>query len=157
MNNHEIIINKNKKNIFPLANFLFINYNTPITDLLAHPFKKTIIYIIIVIIVGLFLKYLNILKYILKIHKIRYYSIILLFIGISIYINQYNINKNIEYIVRKKRKIPSVHEYNPYNNITDYNILKIFYTILVTTLITKFISFNLKGFEYINSGISVRI
>ena len=156
---HEINmeLNKNKKNIFTKTFFLFQNYNTPVTNLIADPIKKSLIYIILIILIAIVFKYFNILKYFLKIHTLKYYGFILLIIGIFISVNQYNLNNNIEYIVKSRNKIPTIYEFNPHHTIPESNILKIFGSILISTMISQFLTFNLNGFEYINSGIAIGI
>ena len=156
-NSLEQKINEYKSNTFQKTFILFQNYDTPIVNLIANPIKKSIAYVIIIIILGLVLKKLNMLKFILKIHDIKYYSIILLFIGICIGINQNTLNKNIEYLLKTEKKNITIYNFDPTHSIPDSNFLKIFNSILITTVIRQLLEFNLKGFEFINSGISIGI
>lgn len=145
----------NKTNIFQKTFILFQNYDTPIVNLIANPVKKSIAYIIIIIILGLILKQLNLLKFILKIHDIQYYSLILLFIGVCIGINQHTLNKNIEYLLLLKSKNLTIYDFNPSHSIPESNYFKIFDSLLITTMIKQLLEFNLKEFHYINSGITI--
>jgi len=151
------IIKQNKNNIFQKNIPLFHTYDTLVTDLLANPIKKSIIYVIIIILLGLIFKHFEILKFVLKIHTIEYYGIILLFIGCFVAINQYTLNKNIEYMLNQSQKNLTIFEFNPNHTIPESNLLKLFISIFTSTAISQFLSFNLQGFELINTGIAIGI
>ena len=78
-----------KKRVFQKTHWLFQNYNTPIYDLMASPLKISIIYCSGIIIFAILLRYFRILKFVIRLDKMKLQVLILFLIFIFIYLHQY--------------------------------------------------------------------
>lgn len=137
------IIDNNINRTFNRTNFLLQTYSTPIHNLLANPFKKTIAYIVLIIILALILKYFNILRYLIRLDYIYIYYILLPCVGFLIFINQYKTNNNIIALYHKGilDANSTIYEYNKVK-IYDKTFINIFWSTLLSILISDFVIFN---------------
>lgn len=137
------IIDNNINRIFNKTYFLLQTYSTPIHNLLANPFKKTISYIVLIIILVLILKYFNLLRYLIRLDYLYIYYILLPCIGFLIFINQYKTNNNIIALYYKGilNENSTVYEYNKVK-IYDKTFINIFWSTLLSILISDFVIFN---------------
>lgn len=117
--------------IYPKTPILLQTENTPIINLLADPFKKTLLYGIIIISLFIILTNCNIIK-------INLLNILLIFVFLTyIHISQIEINN---LVINNLRYLPRNAKINDYNKIKkNNNIITILLSIIILFLIIKYI------------------
>lgn len=137
------IINDNINRTFNKTLFFLHTYSMPVQNLLASPLKKTTAYISIIVILILIFKHFNILRYFIRLDYINLYYILLPFIGVVIYINQYKTNNDIIELYNKGllNANSTLYDYAKLK-IPESKFITIFWSTLLSILISDFVIFN---------------
>jgi len=141
----QYLINKGIKRIFHKTLGPFQDYGTPVYDILAHPLKKALAYVLILILLAFILRKLKLLKFIIRINYIYIYIIGLIIVMFVLYINQLHTNDNIIYLSKKFPENATLYDYGKHK--PKYTIIKIFLSTLLSIVISDFIKFNFTNVE----------
>jgi len=135
------LIKEGKKRIFQKTFYPFQDYGTSIYDLLANPVKKTLSYLIIILIILLVLKNFRILKFFVRLDHLSVYMVILIIYAYHIFINQLHLNDNIEFLSRKLPDNATIYDYEQFL-APKTNIFSDLITPTLGILISQFILFS---------------
>lgn len=136
------LINEGVNRTFPKTPWLLQNYQTPIYDLLANPFLMSISYILIIIVIAFLLRKIKLLKFVIRLDKLNLQIIVLIVIMFLLSVHQLKINKNILYITKTLPDNTTFYDYKKLE-ISHNSMWNIFTTMLITNILSKFISFNM--------------
>lgn len=137
----QTLIKEGKKRIFQKTLYPFQDYGTSIYDLLANPVKKTLSYLIIILIILLVLKNFRILKFFVRLDHLAVYMVILIIYAYHIFINQLHLNDNIEFLSRKLPDNATIYDYEQFLE-PKTNIFSELITTTLGILISQFILFS---------------
>ena len=137
------LINEGVNRTFPKSPWLLQNYQTPIYDLLANPLKMSIAYVLIIIVIAFLLRQINLLKFIIRLDKIKLQIIILIVIMLFLSVHQLKINKNILYITKTLPDNTTFYDYKKLE-IRHDSMWSLFTTMLIGDILARYISFNMK-------------
>mgnify|MGYP006079513563 CR=1 FL=1 len=138
----QTLIKEGKKRIFQKTLYPFQDYGTSIYDLLANPLKYTIANLIIVIILFIVLRYVRLLKFIIRVDHPYIYFMFILFYSYNLYINQLHLNDNITFLSTKLPSTPTIYDYEQFMKPKSSFISELFVTSL-SFLISDFILFTI--------------
>ena len=138
----QTLINEGKKRIFQKTLSPFQDYGTSVYDLLADPVKKTISYLIILILILLVLRHFKILKFLMRLDHPAIYMILLILYAYHVFINQLHLNDNIEFLSRKLPDNATIYDYEQFLKPKS-NIISNFLTTAVGILISEFVLFSI--------------
>jgi len=141
LSQQQTLINEGKKRIFQKTLFPFQDYGTSIYDLLADPVKKTISYMIILILILLVLRHFKILKFLMRLDHPAIYMILLILYAYHVFINQLHLNDNIEFLSRKLPDNATIYHYEQFLRPKS-NMLSNFMTTTLGILISEFVLFS---------------
>jgi hypothetical protein len=128
---------------FQKTPWLLQNYQTPIYDLLANPLKMSIAYILILILIAFLLRQLNLLKFVIRLDKLKLQILILIVIMFFISIHQLKINKNISYVLKYLPDDTTFYDYKKLE-ISHDSMWTMFSSMLIGDILARYISFNIK-------------
>ena len=137
------LIEKGKNRLFQKTHWLFQNYNTPIYDLMASPLKISSLYCSLIILSALLLRYFKLLKFIIRLDKLKLQIIILAIIFVFIYLHQYKLNQNIIYMAKTSEDNLTLYKYEKAKTGSE-TMLSLFLSIFISNMLSSIVSFNLK-------------
>jgi hypothetical protein len=135
-------INEGLNRTFPKTPWLLQNYETPIYDLLANPLKMSIAYIVIIIIIAFILRQINLLKFVIRLDKLKLQILILIVLMFFIAIHQLKINKNISYVLKSLPNDTTFYDYKELE-IRHDSMWTMFTSMLIGDILARYISFNI--------------
>lgn len=139
----KIQINEGLNRTFPKTPWLLQNYETPIYDLLANPLKMSIAYVVIIIIIAFILRQINLLKFVIRLDKLKLQILILIVLMFFIAIHQLKINKNISYVLKSLPNDTTFYDYKELE-IRHDSMWTMFTSMLIGDILARYISFNIK-------------
>lgn len=135
-------IEKGKKRPFQKTHWIFQNYNTLVYDIMASPFKIATLYCSFIILLALLLRYFKLLKFIIRLDKLKLQIIILAIIFVFIYLHQYKLNQNIIYMAKMNEDNLTLYKYEKTKTGSD-TMLSLFLSIFIGNVLSSMVSFNL--------------
>lgn len=138
----QTLINEGKKRIFQKTFYPFQDYGTSIYDLLADPVKKTLGHLIIFILILLVLRYIKILKFLMRLDHPEIYIVLLILYAYHVFINQLHLNDNIEFLSKKLPDNATIYDYEQFLTPKSNTISNLVIT-TIGILISEFILFSI--------------
>jgi hypothetical protein len=145
-------LKKAKEKLFQTRFGINKNYSTDGTDLMASPIKQSSVYIAIIILAIYIFRKFGMLKFLIRLDHLYIYCIILVFLFFYLYITQYILNSNIEYISERLGYIPTYHELEGNKPNQNNSILNDLWRIMLGHLLLDFILFNFTKPQWFNKA-----
>lgn len=145
-------LKKAKEKIFQTRFGINKNYSTDGTDLMASPIKQSGLYISIIILAIYTFRKFGMLKFLIRLDHLYIYCILLVFLFFFLYITQYILNSNIEYISNRLGYIPTQHELETNKPNQNNSILTDLWRIMLGHLLLDFILFNFTKPKWFNKA-----
>ena len=109
---------------------------------MANPLKLATLYCSLIIFLAIILRYFKILRFIIRLDKLRIQLVILLLVFIFLYLHQLKLNKNIIYMSKFGDDNLTLYNYQQHK-LGDDTILTLLSSIFLSNLLSMIVSFNL--------------